>query len=135
MERQRGQSGEYFAIHPVCDGSLQGLAQHGVQETEYAALRLAEWELGRATLSRHTTADDFVISRFNHNVAKLTKSWELVKPMSLHTRTAPLAELSQSELQALVSQLSAGWGVEASVPSSVDWKNLEMVWVTPTMRE
>lgn len=75
---------------------------------EYAALRLAEWELPRATLPRGTTADDFVVGRFDHNIGMLSKYWELVKPMSQHLRTAPLAELSASELQSLVLQLSAG---------------------------
>ena len=102
---------------------------------EYAALRLAEWELPRATLPRGTTADDFIVGRFDHNIGMLSKYWELVKPMSQHLRTAPLAELSASELQSLVLQLSAGWGVEATVSSSAAWKDLDMVWVTPTMRE
>ena len=104
-------------------------------QLEYAALRLAEWELPRVTLPRGVSADDFLVGRFDHNVGKPSKSWELVKPMSEHLRTAPLAELSALELQSLVSALSAGWGQEATVTSSTAWKENDLVWVTPAMRE
>ena len=105
-------------------------------QTEYAALRLAQSELARVRrLPRHTSADEFVVSRFDYYVAMLSKSWELLEPMTQRLRTAPLAELSTWELEGHVAQLHGGWGVEATVPLGADWRNMDRVWVTPSMRK
>jgi len=96
---------------------------------------MAQSELARVILPRDTTADEFVVSRFDYYVAKLSKSWELLEPMSQRLRTAPLVELSSLELEGHVAKLHGGWGVEATVPSGTDWKYMDLVWVTPSMRE
>lgn len=104
-------------------------------QTEYAALRLAEFDLIWENRPHQTSADDFVVDRFDRNVVLLSKSWELSTPMPHRLRTAPLSALSDVEVDALRAELQACWGVEASVSKGADWQSMERVWVTPSMRE
>jgi hypothetical protein len=103
--------------------------------TEYAALRLAKFDLTWENRPHQTTADDFVVDRFDRNVVLLSKSWELSSPMSHRLRTAPLSDLADVELDALRGELQAGWGAEALISKGADWQSMERVWVTPSMRE
>jgi hypothetical protein len=104
-------------------------------QTEYAALRLAQFDRLWEIRPRRMSADDFVVDKFDRNCTLLYKLWELSTPMRIRLRTAPMSELSDVELDALRGELQGGWGVEARVSKGADWRSMELLWVTPSLRD
>lgn len=102
---------------------------------EYAALRLAQFQLLQVPRHRRFDNDSFVVDGFDRHMAVFGKSWRVAASLSQHLRTAPLSALADSDLEELRGRLVEGWApCEVVVAPGSDWRRDSLLWVTPAER-
>lgn len=87
---------------------------------EYAAMKLAQFDLTWTWCRRFKSRDRFVVGRFDDAMSVFSFTWKLRKPIPDRLRLLPMRELSGAELSLLRTELGSGWQERGAVPSGAD---------------